>query len=267
MRTPCAASPRQRASSGPRAACTSTTPQRIGGTNPNDHQNHHRTCSRRVLYVRLSVPLLRPFHAGGTGGEQMTTTTQDQDQCRAEFEARFPRPPGIFWNGAMYCVREGQGYTPAAERYIGQWWGWQAAWNRRAAPAPAPAQPTSAEIRELYFSETGFDANDSPAAVFDFARALLAKFGGAAQPSNWQPIETAPVDGQKLLLGYHNKLNNWRTTRGQWMDQAYIDKYAEDPDLMTPGWYETPVEDDDGKCWLIDPTHWMPLPPSPKEQP
>ena len=42
--------------SSPAAACTSTTPQRIGGTNPNDHQNHHRTCSRRVLYVRLSVP-------------------------------------------------------------------------------------------------------------------------------------------------------------------------------------------------------------------
>ena len=43
----------------------------------------------------------------------------------------------------------------------------------------APAQPTDAEIRELYFSETGFDVNDSPAAVFDFARALLAKYGGA----------------------------------------------------------------------------------------
>ena len=79
----------------------------------------------------------------------------------------------------------------------------------------------------------------------------------------WMPIETAPKNGRTLLLGYFNSAGKWRTTRGQWMSQDYIDEYAEDPDFMSPGWHETTVEDDDGKCWPIDPTDWMPLPPPP----
>ena len=79
----------------------------------------------------------------------------------------------------------------------------------------------------------------------------------------WKSIETAPKNGRTLLLGYFNSAGKWRTTRGQWMSQDYIDEYAEDPDFMSPGWYETTIEDDDGKCWPINPTHWMPLPPPP----
>ena len=84
-----------------------------------------------------------------------------------------------------------------------------------------------------------------------------------AQAEGWMPIKTAPQDGRTLLLGYFNSAGKWRTTRGEWMSQDYIDEYAEDPDCMSPGWYETTVEGDDGKCWPIDPTHWMPLPPPP----
>ena len=79
----------------------------------------------------------------------------------------------------------------------------------------------------------------------------------------WQKIETAPKDGWTLLLGYFNSANKWRTTRGQWVGQDYIDEYTEEPERMEPGWHETTVEDDDGKCWPIDPTHWQPLPASP----
>jgi hypothetical protein len=84
-----------------------------------------------------------------------------------------------------------------------------------------------------------------------------------AQAEGWMPIKTAQQDGRTLLLGYFNSAGKWRTTRGEWMSQDYIDEYAEDPDCMSPGWYETTVEGDDGKCWPIDPTHWMPLPPPP----
>lgn len=86
----------------------------------------------------------------------------------------------------------------------------------------------------------------------------------AVVPDAWQPIETAPKNGRLMLLGYINSCGKWRTARGQWINQEYIDEYAEDPELMSPGWYETTIEDDDGKCWPIEPTRWQPLPPPPQ---
>ncbi|MGU7839430.1 hypothetical protein ACV22V_08190 [Burkholderia sp. AW33-5] len=80
----------------------------------------------------------------------------------------------------------------------------------------------------------------------------------------WQPIETAPKDGRTLLLGYPNACGKWRTVRGQWMSQNYIDECWEDPDDVEPGWFETPDNaEDPPNCWGIDPTHWMPLPAAP----
>lgn len=84
----------------------------------------------------------------------------------------------------------------------------------------------------------------------------------------WQSIESAPKTGRTLLLGYVNELGNWRTMRGQWMDENYIAEYWEDPaDDAVPGWYETSVNADDvPSCWMIDPTHWMPLPAPPSPE-
>lgn len=90
--------------------------------------------------------------------------------------------------------------------------------------------------------------------------------GGVSPPegmAGWMPIAEAPKTGRTLLLGYFNSAGKWRTTRGQWMSQDYIDEYAEEPERMESGWHETTVEDDDGKCWPIDPTHYMPLPAPP----
>lgn len=95
------------------------------------------------------------------------------------------------------------------------------------------------------------------------------RFYAAPQPAvaaGWMPIETAPKNGRTLLLGWFNSHKKWRTTRGEWLSQDHIDEYAEDPDCMDPGWHETTVEDDDGKCWPIEPTHWMPLPPAPSTE-
>jgi hypothetical protein len=46
----------------------------------------------------------------------------------------------------------------------------------------AMTEPTDAEISDLYAEQTGFDLNESPAALLDFARAVLAKWG-TPQPS------------------------------------------------------------------------------------
>jgi hypothetical protein len=87
-----------------------------------------------------------------------------------------------------------------------------------------------------------------------------------AEQSEWQPIETAPKTGRTLLLGYPNSLGKWRTVRGQWMTQEYIDQNWEDPDEAEAGWYETSVEADDApSCWPITPTYWQPLPTPPAD--
>ena len=43
-------------------------------------------------------------------------------------------------------------------------------------------KPTPKEIENLFVEETGFATDDFPAAIFDFARAVLAKWGQPAQP-------------------------------------------------------------------------------------
>jgi len=103
---------------------------------------------------------------------------------------------------------------------------------------------------------------------------VLSTHPSAAQPSRaevletWRPIETAPKTGGTLLLGYPNVLGKWCTVRGQWMSEAYIAENWEEPDDAEAGWYETSAEADDvPNCWLITPTHWIPLPPAPETKP
>ncbi len=85
-----------------------------------------------------------------------------------------------------------------------------------------------------------------------------------AREPEWSDIASAPKDGRTVLLGFFNAHQKWRTLRGQWMSQDYINEYWEEPDDGEPGWYETAVESDDiPNCWATDPTHWMPLPTPP----
>lgn len=85
-----------------------------------------------------------------------------------------------------------------------------------------------------------------------------------ASEGTWLPIESAPKDGMSMLLGYFNIAKKWRTVRGQYMSQDYINEYWEEPEDGEPGWFETSVEGDDvPNCWPINPTHWRPLPKPP----
>lgn len=75
----------------------------------------------------------------------------------------------------------------------------------------------------------------------------------------WQPIETAPKDGMRVLL-YDPKC-----------DVAISGLWHDDPGKNTPDGYEPAwswwVADDDLLLWDdgTAPTHWMPLPPPPTE--
>lgn len=86
------------------------------------------------------------------------------------------------------------------------------------------------------------------------------------ESQQWQPIETAPKTGRKVLLGFVNSHGNWRTMLGLWISKEEILNELEDDDLFDEGWYEISVEaDDTPNCWLTNPSHWMPLPPPPVE--
>lgn len=62
-------------------------------------------------------------------------------------------------------------------------------------------EPTPKEIGDLFVEETGFDIDDFPAAILDFARAVLAKWGQpaqAAEPVAWLD----PWTGTKVTTDY-----------------------------------------------------------------
>ena len=62
-------------------------------------------------------------------------------------------------------------------------------------------KPTDEALENLFVEETGFDIDDFPAAIFDFARAVLAKWGQPAQAE--EPVareQLTPEQIQDLLL-------------------------------------------------------------------
>ena len=62
-------------------------------------------------------------------------------------------------------------------------------------------EPTDEAPEKLFVEETGFATDDFPAAIFDFARAVLAKWGQpaqAAEPVAWLD----PWTGTKVTTDY-----------------------------------------------------------------
>lgn len=83
--------------------------------------------------------------------------------------------------------------------------------------------------------------------------------------SEWQPIETAPKDGQTILVCrdcHHDDYHAWVAT-AFWGDR-YAGTIADDPkNYIWANWNEGMDENDIwAECTGI--THWMPLPPPPK---
>ena len=53
-------------------------------------------------------------------------------------------------------------------------------------------KPTPEALENLFVEETGFDTDDFPAAIFDFARAVLDKWGTPAPVE--QPVVYGPTE-------------------------------------------------------------------------
>lgn len=102
------------------------------------------------------------------------------------------------------------------------------------------------------------------------------KSTGMAQPVKepvaWQPIETAPKTGKKVILFYLNRNNFPRTVMARWLTDDEAAETDTDCVGLEGGWYECIDNWDDYTEVSIhegEPTHWMPLPSYPitKEKP
>lgn len=82
------------------------------------------------------------------------------------------------------------------------------------------------------------------------------------QAAQWQPIATAPKDGTDILAMYMH-IDTQIVHNAFWIS-ADEDGFADDPS----GWWtydKSEVSRVLLNNWMA-PTHWMPLPPAPKEQ-
>lgn len=81
---------------------------------------------------------------------------------------------------------------------------------------------------------------------------LISRFGAAPVSDGWKPIETAPKDGTRIILAWPG-------------DRVWTGHFK----LRTTDTHLTPWRRDKfglgDTTWGYEPTHWMPLPASPKE--
>ena len=87
--------------------------------------------------------------------------------------------------------------------------------------------------------------------------------------SEWQPIDSAPQTGRKVILFYLNRNNLPRTVMARWLtDEQAADTDGDDVGLEG-GWYECIDNWDDYTQVAIhegEPSHWMRLPDPPATQ-
>ena len=87
----------------------------------------------------------------------------------------------------------------------------------------------------------------------------------AAEAAAWEKIDNAPKN-RKLIVGFYNLLDNWRTTCAEYLTQEKVDDF-DDSEELEAGWYEVVEEGD--TCFLTHPTHpthYRPLPQPPKTE-
>jgi hypothetical protein len=138
-----------------------------------------------------------------------------------------------------------------------------------------PSKPlTEEKIAEMMMQTWGC-ASIAPRHAPAFARAIEAAHGitgetklQPAPDAGWQPIETAPKTGRKVILFYLNLNNLPRTVMARWLTDEQAAETDADGVGLEGGWYECIDNWDDYTEVAIhegEPTHWMPLPAPPVE--
>lgn len=103
--------------------------------------------------------------------------------------------------------------------------------------------------------------------VAEVRRLTAALAAAPAAAPAWQPIETAPKDGRKLILSYVNRCSKTRTVMARWLTDEEAAETDADGVGLEGGWYES--IDNWGEYTEVtitegEPSHWM-LPPAAPE--
>lgn len=80
--------------------------------------------------------------------------------------------------------------------------------------------------------------------------------------TQWQPIETAPKNGLKIILFYMDRNGNKREVFGRWLTDEQAEDCDHDGVGLKAGWYEIIENWGDYSFVAIsggEPTQWMPL--------
>ena len=163
------------------------------------------------------------------------------------------------------------------------WINGMAALSAAAKPAPegwklVPVEPDLGMLQAALEKSREFEESNSPlrrcrelhdagvvyAAMLSAAPS--APVAAPAVPGQWQPIETAPKDGRKLILSYKNGKGLVRTIFARWLTDEEAAESDDDDVGLTGGWYECIDNWDDYSQVAVhegEPTHWMPLPSAP----
>lgn len=78
--------------------------------------------------------------------------------------------------------------------------------------------------------------------------------------SEWQPIETAPKDGTRIILAQNGgvEVGSWHAE-----DSGYYETISSTASERKQRWVQTSDGYWTGLDEIYDPTHWMPLPSPP----
>ena len=102
--------------------------------------------------------------------------------------------------------------------------------------------PTIEEMCETFIAGTAAGVVKRDIDVADGLRAVIGKYGSMVE---WQPIETAPTNGQPILV--------WKDTTKEHFVVANV-RGAHGPGWCTPDGYQ-----------IFKPSHWQPLPSPPSQ--
>ena len=150
-------------------------------------------------------------------------------------------------------------------------------WNLMIATAPQPEQAQQSDKDRLRFRsacEISGDKHPEYVRGYEAAMDAVCKAQPAPIPTSerlpteaafeWQPIESAPK-GRIVLVHYYNVLGKSRTVRAAYYLADSLESEDTESGFADEGWYEEAEAYDNLAPVDGEPTHWMPLPPPPKE--